>query len=81
MAFIDKLGIGFAIAVCAYTVISSVARAEDRIIIRDQYGKQVGSITRDPIERDRGVLRDAWGKRLGTIKKEGWDKNDWSDKE
>jgi hypothetical protein len=58
------IGIGAVIGLS----LPSIAKCEDRVVIKDQYGKTTGSLTRDPVEKDRWIIRDEHERRIGTAK-------------
>ncbi|KAF0103468.1 MAG: hypothetical protein FD144_2059 [Rhodospirillaceae bacterium] len=51
-------------------LMTAPASANNRKVVRDQYGRQVGTITRDPVLKDREVIRDNYGRQKGTITKD-----------
>ncbi len=71
----DELGAAILGAIVAGIIVLGVfvappARCEDRVVIKDNYGKTVGSITRDPVEKDRYIIKDQYERRTGSLKEE-----------
>ncbi len=59
--------IAIAVLCLGYVFMPKHAKSDDRKVIRDVYGKQLGSVTPDPVFKDREIIRDRNGKAEGVV--------------